>query len=545
MPRKKVEPPTSLRIGLFDPGMTPLHRAGLGGLAATLQRLVEKDFPGSWVVEEDHITLEWEKDKTETFFEQLLLKGLEIQKPESVGIIDFPALRDRLGVSASYEARLVHQEALMGTLLQHGKSRSLDSAKFLVLDPDNQKQQKSYRPMLDFNHRQQASAIVKALKPSGSSTVSIVGWAYPGAVEKHPGKSWSRMETSAGEFLALCFAPVGTLSFKVRSRLSGQRHAYALVVPVVSDLKRFGRFRSQFARFDAAQFHVSSPSDAGLMIASAMHMGLAQARHRHHQFLQVMTFGTQPWASQQKTRTKVMYLTIPEERTLALYRFVVSLIEFQPQLRKGKNNSTFYSISPVREAITEALAEGKPWYAGLVDAYIAADSSLRNVFHYMNERRGLHAMINHPESLEQQERLFIEVCHNAMRQIYGSVAGRTKEANTDFGRKAEVEMTKIRSSLLRAKNEDTLRDALVEFWAKASREKVRSNSALRKKIVTTNEEGEEVERSGWEVLLPMLDNKNWRKARQLALLSLLSYSGVEQPDEDDTQDTAESDDSSD
>src|SRR5262249_20921838 len=45
-------PPKELRMGLFKPGMTLLHRAGLGGLACTL-RYIERAFEDFTLSEDD------------------------------------------------------------------------------------------------------------------------------------------------------------------------------------------------------------------------------------------------------------------------------------------------------------------------------------------------------------------------------------------------------------------------------------------------------------------------------------------------------------
>ena len=56
----------SLTCDLFAPGMTPLHRAGLGGLVSTL-RWIEKSIPeaerplGQWIVDERSVILSWEE----------------------------------------------------------------------------------------------------------------------------------------------------------------------------------------------------------------------------------------------------------------------------------------------------------------------------------------------------------------------------------------------------------------------------------------------------------------------------------------------------
>ena len=532
---KKKAAPTSLRIDLFDPGMTPLHRAGLGGLAATLERLDKRPELGDWTLSERAVELCWEEDPA-PLLDYVLHQGLAIENPEEVGIVDFPAMRDRFGNPPSYEARLLHQEALTGTMLQHGKSRQLGTARQLVLDVEAHDPPRSYRPLQDFKHQEQAGEMSKAIL--SQSYVQIAGWALPGAVEKHPGSKWSRMEVSPGSFLALCFAPVGAFSFKVNSRLHGTKHAYALVIPHVDDLCVYGKARRRLNTLGSEQLYVASSADAALLVALATQRDVSKAARSGHRFCSVMTFGVQPWAKQQKTRTKVMDISLPEERALAIYRRVSALPEFQTRrVRRKDGSGSFFATSPSRAAITEALVEGKTWWEGVAESYLRAPSGVRDSFHYSNERRGLHAMIYDHDSLDLDEKLFVEVCHNAMRQIYASVGRRTTAAGTQFGRKSEVEMTKIRSSLLRAKNAGTLRDVLVEFWARASRDKVRTNRALTQSITVGDQS-----LPAWQVLLPWFDDQHWKKARSLALVALLSYSGVEQEtgeEIDEQDDTSE------
>src|SRR4051794_23780399 len=55
----------TLTIDLFSPGMSPLHRAGLGGLAATLRWIddhVQSDRrpPGEWEVGDRRVLLRWD-----------------------------------------------------------------------------------------------------------------------------------------------------------------------------------------------------------------------------------------------------------------------------------------------------------------------------------------------------------------------------------------------------------------------------------------------------------------------------------------------------
>jgi hypothetical protein len=62
--------PRSLTVELFSPGMTPLHRVGVAGLAMTLRaldsdRTAASDLlaRGSWQVSDRAVTLAWDGDR--------------------------------------------------------------------------------------------------------------------------------------------------------------------------------------------------------------------------------------------------------------------------------------------------------------------------------------------------------------------------------------------------------------------------------------------------------------------------------------------------
>ena len=542
--KTKQSVPGSLRISLYDPGMTPVHRAGLGGLAATLASIPKRLDLGTWEVDGDSVTLSWD-ESPDALLEYIFSRGLRISEE---GIVDFPALHDRLGSRPSFEARLLHQEALMGTMLQHGSTRKKGPERRLVLDPDVHSEPKLYEPLLSFKHQEQAAAITKALKKKKASYVRIVGSALPGAVERHPGKSWSRMEVSPAHFLALCFALVGSFSFRVRNALYGKARAFALVTPVVDDLDVFRKLRRKLNNLTSEQLHVSSASDAALLVATALNPGVERSKREAYElFCSVMVFGIQPWAKQQKTRTQVLYVDQPDDRVLSLYRAAMEIPAFQTKRVKSKDGGYFYAPSLMRAAMTEAIVEGKPWWKGVAEAFIGANASTRQKMDY--EQRGLREMTQVPDAFDQKyEKIFVHVCHDAMRQIYGWIHHEFGDLRTSTAaqNKARSEITKIRSSLLRAKNAETLQDALLDFWSRAARSKVRANVVLKKKhTIKRKREGsseeQEAQVPGWEAILPMLADDSWRKARNLALVALLSYSSSHQPDEDDADATLDDD----
>jgi CRISPR-associated protein Cas8a1/Csx13 len=517
--KKKQAAPQLLTISLSDPGMTPIHRAGLGGLAATALRLQRPLQHGCVRVDKRSVTLSWHDDSPEALFHELLSRGLHVDP--SSGIIDFPALKNPLGAAPSIEARLLHQEALTGTFLQHGQSRKLDAVRPLILDPDSTSTPQTYRPLLSFNHQEQAAELAKSFLKD--KDVQIAGWALPGAVERHPGSKWSRMEEPAARFLALCFAPVGCFVFTVRHAVKAQRQGFALIIPNITDLLAYQRARLALNQLNGQHLIVPSADDAAMLVAVAMHRKLDAQR-----LCEVMAFGVQPWASQQKTRTHVTTVRRPDARTISLYQHMSGISAFETRrLRSSKTRRQFYMTSPSRGAIAEALVKGRPWFEGVIETYISAPPEIRKRIHKY-DRGGLHQMSTHEHALQERQRIFVNACHAAMRQIYRSIGDRTKEAGTDFGRKAEVEMTKIRASLLHAKNAQSCHDAIFDFLSRASRSKIRANRELRGRHEV---DGQDM--AGWEAILPMLDEANWREVRNLALLALLSYSGSLPSDQED------------
>jgi len=528
MSARKTTMPDSWTLDLNAPGMTPVHRAGLGGLAATLRALSPEHGPegASWKLDETSITLE-APGALDELVKRIVKHGLAIGDD---GLIAFPALGD-----PPSGTRLLIQRALLGTFLQGGWSRKLQkSERQLVLDPGSQNVPDSYRPMAWFRHQCVADDILSTLRDHSSAR--IAGYFFPGAAEKHPGRKWSRMHATAEQLMALAFAPVGCVPFLVQNQAAGARQRFALVIPDVDNLLVYADLRRHVAKWSPVRLTVASAADAALQLAISDDSSIKYALRQGRRFCTVVALGIQPWATQQKTRTGVLEIAPPSEAARFNYRLVSEgIIEFQPRHLPRKDGSgTFVATSAGRGAIAEALAIDRPWWAAVSETY-RRSNDFREAVHYLRERKGLAKMVEQARWDREEEKLFVQASHAAMRALYGSIGERTSAVGTDFDRKAATEMTKIRSSLLRAKNADNFRDALLEFWSRASRSKVRTNPVLR-----SSEDGEAT--PVWERILPLLDDQHWRKARDLALLALISYPGSEQPAE--SQDDESSDESS-
>jgi CRISPR-associated protein Cas8a1/Csx13 len=136
------------------------------------------------------------------------------------------------------------------------------------------------------------------------------------------------------------------------------------------------------------------------------------------------------------------------------------------------------------------------------------------------DRRGLHEMIESEETIwpDSAEKLFVEAIHNALRNRYGALAARAsaKGEKIPFDREFE----RIRTSLMRAKNSQTMRAELADLFVRGG-----INKSLQQ---------------NWPQLLDLFSGKDWQKARDLALLALASYAG-KGADETITDDNEEDD----
>ena len=113
-------------------------------------------------------------------------------------------------------------------------------------------------------------------------------------------------------------------------------------------------------------------------------------------------------------------------------------------------------------------------------------------------------MVEKADYETENESLFIKVCHESWRRRLGKLGTRARNENTSFQNLARKEAEKLRTSYARCKNAETLRETVVDFWSRGG-----SNELL--------------QGDGLTRVLPLFSEKNWRKAKDLALLALVSY----------------------
>ena len=129
-------------------------------------------------------------------------------------------------------------------------------------------------------------------------------------------KGWNFLRNcSAGAFgvtglsepermLPLLFAPVGAIYFRIRKYTSGRRPQFALILPDIDDLPSYARVRWSIQRARLPELLVSGTAEAGWRVLALIEADGLLTRLRSPA-CRIVSFGTVPWASQQKTRVEI------------------------------------------------------------------------------------------------------------------------------------------------------------------------------------------------------------------------------------------------
>lgn len=503
--KRKPSPPTSLTLRLDEPGMTPILRAGLGGLAASLSRLPDGALPGTFEVASDAVTLDWgEPGQAGPYLERLFRESFRLT-PEH-GLIDLPGT-----YRASQRAALAGalQDALKLTLLQHGKYTKKEGppAPYTFEDGDQQytAQLQRYK---GYVQRDAWEVIAKELdKPDGRARpIKLASWAGPGAVQRHVAYGKTNMEYSPAQAVCACFALVGTLSYR-------RPRGGAFVIPVPADLRRFAKVRPRLTPQRVAEVSIGGAGDAALSVQLALKMAAMEGRAAVAETFAYDMRST-AWASQQKSRVDVLRVARFSEEVLDRYQALTRALGARliAYPAKGKRPAGYFADpSALRGFVADNLARGCPWYRGFSGARDPADPS--RFLHTRrqkdnkgalrpHERGGLTVMIEH---LDEAERLLVRSVHSALRNRLGAIA--SENQGNPHARKSrwERERERLRLAFAGAKTHAQVRHALADLWSRAG-------------VVPELQQG-------WEQLLPLLRADRWQDARDLSLIALASYAG--------------------
>ena len=496
----------SLTCDLFAPGMTPLHRAGLGGLVSTL-RWIDRSLPdaerphGNWTVDERSVTLTWEKNgDAKPFFDQLFSLAFQLQED----LIHLPGQYGEL--PPPLEVRAALHEGLLSSFYGHGKSRRREKkSEERTYEIDEYVISLSYFPVSWYGPQKYGSSdVVKSLK----KPVEVKRHLYPGAMQRHAAYPQSLAKQEARLVLPLCFAPVGTISLKTRGK-DGKKNACALLIPDLQTLSGVEHEIQGLIPETARDCQVDSVADAALQAKLRLRMRNMLNPEKIGS-LRCILFYREVWNTRMPAPSTVLEVgNAMTDVALDQYETAMALLT-PPSPRQNKKGEYFWPRSHIRPFIAENLATGRPWYAGFSHLMAARDSVSNNPIrsHLHFERKGLSDMTQKIQWDYPGQEEIVRAVHEAMRCRYGRIAAENAGNPAAMKKRMTREYERQRLGFAGAKTADALRHALADLWSRAG-----SNHVLRE---------------SWPSILPLLSDAKWQLTRDLALIALASYQGKEQ-----------------
>lgn len=487
-----------LRVDLFGPGMTALHRAGVAGLWMTLRRLEAEAATatalrelGGWARDDRGVELWWAGDG-KAFFAALFAASFRVHKS---GLIHLAGLGDPM--DQPQHALALHR-ALLGTFLQHGRTRKADSSTapggVVVFAIEDDTIRLTFQRVRTYAHQESNF--------TSGGTTDVAGWLYPGAVQRHVALAETRLEEPPTRALALRYAPIGAIFFLVQSRRRIARPQFCVVLPRFDDLAEYADFREQIAAYPWERFHVAGPSAAALrVLAEEEARGLL--RRAESATCRVMAFGVVPWSTQQKTRTQVFGVRVGSRTGRAAFRLADHV--FRAELRRSEKGELWWSTPQCPELIAANAAADRPWWEGF-SGFLGGMSKDDRAWLFRLERGGLGEMVASEDAFpDGPERAFVRACHEAWRRRQGQIGERSRRDGLNFDQLSKREFDRLRIAFGRCKNAAMFRQTVTDFWARGG-----AQPALQ---------------TAWEWVLPFLDERRWQAGRDLALLALASYRG--------------------
>jgi CRISPR-associated protein Cas8a1/Csx13 len=485
----------NLEFDLGNPCFTLLHRAGLAGLWMTLKQLekenIEVKYGLNWQLNNRKVNLNWEGNDRD-FLEWFLKESFQLND----GII---ALRGLDTKSMREDAQVIVHQGILGTLLQHNSTHKSDGVvtKSLSLGENEPEIQVKYKNLKSYVYQEFAGNLCDEKGQLSVNSISVAGWLNPGAAVRHVAfSSDTSFEELRENAFILLFAPVACYYYILRSKLRDKRAQYALVVPEITDLEKYAKYRQNQHLRDAIykDFHASGLGDAGLKFLTLdATVNITQTFGVKR--CQILTLGTVAWSTQQKTRTDMYVVEATDE---VCHNYKVCDNWLQDKVISGKDGG-FVATSFAKELIAENLAKNLPWYSGISDKINSNELFQKLAY----ESGGLYQFMQKIQS-DEREKLFVKACHDAIHSTFGRISGVAKKRgeSPNFDR----EIVRIRTGLGRCKNSETFREFITDFWSRAG------------KILTLQEH--------WEELMEfVMVEKNWKKSRDLAFLALASYKG--------------------
>lgn len=509
-----------LTCDLFAPGMTPLHRAGLGGLVSTLRWIETKvprdqQPPQQWAIDERTVTFSWSTAaQKKSLFEQLFILAFQLKN----GLIYLPGQYGELPPPPEVLATL--HDGLLKTFYDHGvqsRGKKGDS-QISTYEIDEKPISYRYLPLAWYKHQRDG---YKVFAESFQGDLELSRSLFPGAIQRHAGLSGTSVTHPPRLALPLLFAPIGAFALKAGGKRVNERGkrkfkpGAALLIPDFHTLSGVEHLLPALVPKDARDCQVTNSADATLQAELRLRSRNLLDPHMIPVIRCVWCCPTD-WNSRLQPPSLVTEVHInTSDPKLDQFEVAMQALSAPTPKKNEKKGEYFWPRSHVRPFIAENLAAGRPWFLGFSRLMTAQDpmSGKKPVRDYLNlERSGLHTMTQEIHWDYPGEETIVRAVHEALRCRYGRIASENTKNPVAMKKRMTREYERLRLAFVGAKTPDGFRYALTDLWSKAG-----SNSVLKE---------------AWPQVLPMLSNDKWQLTRDLALLALASYQGRGQEDID-------------
>lgn len=528
-----------LRWTLTDPGMGLLERAGLAALYMTLRAAEEQAGEAkadavqkvlTWDLSPSTVKLCWEAPTAaQRALEALFAFAWQVRD----GVLYLPAVHRERRERDTHFLRLSEHSGILRTALQSNKTQPRERWQRSVETIDDDKEYEfSFQPLKGKLAPRSALSKLFRRQSIRDGDASATAWVMPGIEPRFADveKTW---RGPIDTVLLLMLAPMVCLYQEVQ----GEKTSELQVIPDIGDLEEFDAVRPE-VRLEPV--FVAGPSDAAAtFLAEYTTRSLRAASHIGCRVVEIGIGGY--YHPSNKTRKSVLDMRPSQDsgavqRYRILHRVMPS--RFAPRRdRSGDAHADVarpsgrFHVPSVRGRIADNLVNRRTWYADIAVPPRWEHYALKRQQEDVKKHKDKHFSIEglwfdnlrryqwrqlmeltNQEKLWQsdQERLF----HEAFRKVLWRLVEREKQAaQRRSGSRTEEDRIEdlyddLYRRLTRAKTRHLLRRELSDIMAEPPGCFSRPNT-LRKRPDAI-----------WAF---MNDRHDWRKARDLALLTLASY----------------------
>lgn len=482
-----------ITLSLTAPGMTPLHRAGLGGLACTLS-VMGRNFKPYYDMDDRNITLRF---GTATNAANVLKMLFNFAFGLRNGLIFLPGQYGQWQPPVEVLAKL--QQGLLNSFLQHNKWWvAEDGTKTLTVTHEEESVTLEHKVITSYDHqgwfirkkKQHSPPIVNRDGTLKWGPHDINGKLLPGCMVRHNLIAQTKAKNTCDQIICLYFGIVGCVTLSVNYETA------VTIIPEVTDLREFARYRPTLTPQTVEECRIAGAADASLSnIIKLRAQGVRSS-------CAAIVFKSTSWNMNQKIRTTIT--DVQNTTDLTLDRF---------------ERAARYFPDCIRQLMANNIAHKKEkWYTGFTDLIMTrpknAESYREQLLKY--NRKALQTMAADEKMWDEtSERVVIQSVHEAMRCRFGQIAKQHENNPVQREKKFGDERNRWWLAFSKAKTPDQFRKSLSNLFGQAGR-----NSVLQKH---------------WQDVLPMIRGRQWQYARDLSVIALCSYVG-QKPSEERTYD---------